>query len=75
MAIQATVTVGVPVCPSWVSHWCPGLNRFVCEGDPVSQYVIAHARRRTRRTITHAALLTINGNRGSDRDTGTREVK
>ena len=72
MAIQASVTVGVPVCPSWVSQSCPGLNSFVTGCDPVSQYVIAHACKRTQRTITHAALLTINGNTGSDRDTGTR---
>jgi hypothetical protein len=72
MAIQATVTVGVPVCPSWVSQWCPGLNRFVRALVPVSQYVIAHACRRTQETITHALILTINRNTGSDRDTGTR---
>lgn len=72
MAIQASVIIGDPVCPSQVSHSCPSSNRFVCERDPVSQYAIVRARRQTRRPITHSALLTIKGNTGSDRDTGTR---
>jgi hypothetical protein len=72
MAIQASLIIGDPVCPSRVSHSCPGSNRFVCERDPVSQYAIVRARRQTPRPITHSALLTINGNTGSDRDTGTR---
>jgi len=72
MAIQASVTTSDPVCPSRVSHSCPSSNRFVCERDPVSQYAIVRARRKTPRLTTHSALLTIKGNMGSDWDTGTR---
>ena len=72
MAIQASVTTSDPVCPSGVSHLCPSLNRLACERDPVSQYVIVRARMKTQRTILYVALLTINGNTGADRDTGTR---
>lgn len=72
MAIQTGVIIGAPVCPGRVSHSCPSLNRFVCGCDPVSQYVSVRAHRKTHRTITHAALLTINRNRGSAWDTGTR---
>lgn len=72
MAIQASVTISDPVGPSRVSHLCPSLKRSVCERDPVSQHAIIRARRGTPGTITYAALLTIKGNTGSDRDTGTR---
>jgi hypothetical protein len=72
MAIQATVILGAPVGPSRVSQLCPSLNSFDTGCEPVSQYAIGCARTRTQETITHALILTINRNTGSDRDTGTR---
>jgi hypothetical protein len=45
MAIQATVSVGVPMCPSRTSQLCPTSTRFIPRRVPVSRRPNARARR------------------------------